>query len=135
MLLLDFLNMTLIFFHWKSFDFPPAAIPAPRSTSFSHHVHIFRTQHSHLRIKTSTSRDHNCNWLQALYCVNSIETGVVIQRCGWNACLKKNNTRSKQLLSYALNDELCFYDMSYALKDWVMLLRRELCSKKPSFGA
>ena len=27
------------------------------------------------------------------------------------------NTRSEQLLSYALNDELCFYNMSYAPKD------------------
>ena len=66
--------------------FLPAAIPAPKITSFSNNFHIFRTEHSHLRITTSTSRDHNCNWLQTLYCVKSIETGVVIQRCGWNAC-------------------------------------------------
>ena len=35
-------------------------------------------------------------------------------------CVPNYNTRSEQLLSYALNDELCFYDMDYVPKKQTM---------------
>ena len=95
--------MTLIFLSLKIFWFSAGSHSGNKYTSFSHNFHIFRTQHSHLRITTSTSQDHNCSWLQLLYCVNSIVIGVVIQRCGRNACLKKKKLWKKEKAAIITN--------------------------------
>ena len=67
-------NMTLTFFLENDFYFLASYIPASKFVSLEHNCHIFRTQLSHLRNKTVTSRGHNHDWLRELCHVISIQT-------------------------------------------------------------